>query len=156
MPDRCTVTAGRRDCNARAISGLGSIAVTSNARATRLSVAFPVPAPTSSTGSPGARPESSTIASNTPSGYVGRCCSYASATSPKTRRCSRAISSVVALEAARLGETRETFLDGPRPRLADPFDVVEVVDRRPHDLLQVDKAIDDLLDDLIGQAWDLR
>ena len=36
-----------------------------------------------------------------------------------------------------------------------PDDVVEVVDRRPHDLLQAAEAGDDALDDRIGQARDL-
>src|SRR4051812_6648001 len=84
-------------------------------------------------------------------------CWWAHTPPPKTSRCSRSLTQlVVALEDARLGEAREAFLDGTGARLADTLDVVEVVDRGPHDLLQVAEAVDDLLDDLVRKTRDLR
>src|SRR5262249_41755875 len=58
--------------------------------------------------------------------------------------------SVVTIEDARLCEPREAFLDGAGRGLAHAFDIVEVVDRGTHDLLQVAEAFDDLVDDGVG------
>ena len=44
-PDSCTTTSGKRARNTSAIPGLGSAAVTRSPRATKPSVALPVPAP---------------------------------------------------------------------------------------------------------------
>ena len=50
----------------------------------------------------------------------------------------------------------QTVLDRARPRLADAFDLDEVGDARPHELRQVGEPLDDVLDDRVGKARDLR
>src|SRR5687768_2975093 len=49
----------------------------------------------------------------------------------------RGRASDIAVQDGGLGEPRQAFLDGPGPGLAHALHVVEVLDRGPHDLLQV-------------------
>src|SRR4051794_31392656 len=77
---------------------------------------------------------------------------------PRRRRAAaRALArSVVTLEDGGLRESRQTFLDRARSRFADTLDVVEVVDRGAHDLLEISEPVDDLVDDTVGEPRDLR
>src|SRR5215204_3402425 len=66
------------------------------------------------------------------------------------------LASAVPVEDARLRETREAFLDGPRPAPADARDLVEIIDRGPHDFLQAPEAAHDPIDHRLRQARDAR
>jgi len=57
------------------------------------------------------------------------------------------VPSAVPIEDAALGQARQALLDGSSPGATYAIDVVEVVDGRPHDLVEAAEAVDDVVYD---------
>src|SRR3954451_6161438 len=92
-----------------------------------------------------------TASTDVPSGPFNMMCSTSTSCGPV---CSSAISDVP-LEDRGLGEPGQALLDRLRPHLTHAFDLGEVGDARPHDLLQVGEAVDDVVGHQFGQPRDL-
>jgi MFS family permease len=59
------------------------------------------------------------------------------------------VPSAVPIEDARLGQAGEAFFDRSSPGASHALDVVEVVDGRPHDLVEAAEAVDDVVYDRV-------
>src|SRR3954449_5297183 len=57
----------------------------------------------------------------------------------------------VAVEDAGFGQAGEAFLDGLGPGVADALDIIEILGRGPHDLVQAPEVLGDAVDDDVGQ-----